>query len=115
MEYTPIKEIAAISKKAIKKAYPLYQISVTSDHGWVSARITVPKMAGCACSPQIYGYCKSCRELSSKVHDHAENVAMQAVADAGARFNSFYSDDGYNTQHSCFTLTVIMQPKPTAI
>lgn len=97
-------ETAKATKKALAAIYGAKRVSVTGGrgtaYGWITARITAPKPAACSCGPERREWCQACREAM-----RAESGKARAAC-AAIPYGTYLSDDGYNTEHSRFTVHV---------
>lgn len=94
-EYVSDKDQAKAIKKALVVKYGRANVSCTSDHGWITARVIVPAHAGLS-------------ELQTRrmVGDDVRRIAVEALKAIGATFSTYISDDGYNTEHDRFHIEV---------
>lgn len=103
-------DLTKIVKKALGEKYGFKNVSVKRGRGtasgWVEARVSLDKeRPTCEMCPN-YMRCYSCGEKYRNDRLEAEKIAYKAVNEAGLRFHTYYSDDGYGTERSEFLLDV---------
>lgn len=108
-EYIPTKEVAKIVREALNERWGRQNVSVRKGTGtatsWVEASVSIPMPKECGCEAH-YPYCTICRDILNEANDEAQKRVYSAMEKAGAEFSTYYSDDGYNTERSCFLLSV---------
>lgn len=100
-------------KKALAAKYGYKNVNVKNGvgtaWGWVKVKIKIKKPEQCHCEENnLIGYCDYCKSDNErhKISAEAKILAVQALQKEGLSFSTYYSDDGYNTEHSEFLLRV---------
>jgi hypothetical protein len=97
-------KLIQVVKKALAAKYGYKNVSVTNGSGtawgWVCAKINTGKL------PTQRMFTDEERKIVNEIHAEAEKIAHKAVSDAGLKFYTYCSDDGYGTENSEFNLTI---------
>jgi hypothetical protein len=96
---------ASIIKKAIKEARPdVLKISVTKGSGtasgWITTRVTL--VDDVSVEHNEFGV----PETNSENRQHIEEIAREALQEAGTDFYTFSSDDGYGSEMTCHSIEI---------
>lgn len=101
-------------KSALSKKYGYKNVSVKNGRGtawgWVEAYVNISKPEGCTCKEND-PYCQVCRNLINQAHDEGRMLSYEAIKEAGLKFYTYFSDDGYGTERDEFLLTINLEQK----
>ena len=114
-EYVPTSDKTRIIKRALKAHFPKgTKISVTKGQGtasgWITAKVTIDKPADCEDKESEYCRCRNCNLLQKDTSEMVDKIAVTALAEVGTKFTTYTADDGYNSQHICFNVSINFKP-----
>ena len=99
-------------KTALVRKYGFKNVSVKNGKGtawgWVDARITVLKPKMCQCKEGEV-YCQECKNTINQVSQEALKIGHEAVKNAGLKFYTYTSGDGYGSESSEFLVQVSLK------
>lgn len=88
------KDRTRVIRKAISNVYGIKQTSVRQGTGracgWIYMTVDVLEEWRV--------------KTKEETREQIENLARKALSKIGAKFDTFYGDDGYDTEHECFML-----------
>lgn len=101
------KEISKTVRKVLANRYGNKNVSVTKGKGtasgWIEATIEVKQASDCFCESG-QPYCANCRGQLKETSEEARKIVYAEMERVDARFMTYCSDDGFNTDRDCFLL-----------
>lgn len=117
MEYVATKVKAAAIRKVLVAKHGRDRVSVKCGTGtassWIHADLEINRPEDYTCGKEYldgFSYssrdCEPCRQQLRKWDEIVNRQAHEALDAIGAKFSTFYSDDGYDTERECFIVQV---------